>query len=78
MQSSKIKSSSQLFDDDAIAIDKAFNRDAEEGVIPDFLVVGAVGRRAERAAAGHGSDCRDGGEKNEHLFHGFFLFWLEC
>ena len=64
-----------LVDDDAVAIDSALDGDAEQGVVPDFAVVGAAGR-AHGAAAGEGQDeGGDGGEKSEFL-HVFLLLLI--
>ncbi len=42
-------------DDNAVAVDSAFDGDAEEGVVPDFAVVGAAGR-ADGTATGEGEN----------------------
>ena len=61
-----------LIDDDAVAIDSALNGDAEQGVVPDFAVVGAAGR-TDGTAAGEGeNESGGGGEKSEFL-HVFLL-----
>jgi len=61
-----------LVDDDAVAVDSAFDGDAEQGVVPDFAVVGAAGR-AHGATAGEGeNESGGGGEKSEFL-HVFLL-----
>ena len=64
-----------LVDDDAVAIDSALDGDAEEGVVPDFAVVGAAGR-TDGTAAGEGeNESGGGGEKSEFL-HVFLLLLI--
>ena len=61
-----------LVDDDAVAIDSALDGDAEQGVVPDFAVVGAAGR-ADGTAAGEGEDEGGGGGEKSEFLHVFLL-----
>ena len=71
------KSQRLLLDDDAVAIDSAFDGDAEEGVIPDFAVVGASGG-AEGAAAGEQTSGDESGGDQKGFLHGsILLVWGE-
>ena len=64
-----------LVDDDAVAIDSALDGDAEEGVVPDFAVVGAAGR-ADGTAAGEGQNESGGGGEQSEFLHDFLLLLI--
>ena len=64
-------------DNDAITIDSALDGDAEEGVVPDFAVVGAAGR-ADGTAAGEGQNESGGGGEQSEFLHDFLLLVIGC
>ena len=65
-----------LFDEDAIAIDCAFDGDAKNGVVPDFVVIRASAGRTKGGAAGEGQDEGSSADEQSDFLHDCFSCYL--
>ena len=63
-----------LVDNDAIAVDGALNGDAEEGLIPNLVVVHASGS-AQGTASGHNCDHGNGDSAQQDFLHDRLLMF---